>query len=349
MEKNISALGLLDLMICPGFCVKDHKILQVNEAAKRCFLEPGTDVSELLVTGQQEYAAFQEGCLYLTLKAAGEIQSATVTRVEDLDVFILDEAQELQELQVLALAAQALRLPLSNVMLSAEQLSAGEENRECKARLLRGTAQLQRMVCNMSDALRYLRKGRMEIRNITALVEEIFEKSRLLAQEAGISLSYQGPREDIFTLTDGEQLERAIYNLISNSLKFTPRGGTVTACLRRKGKLLQLTVEDSGSGIADGILQNVFTRYLRQPSLEDSRFGLGLGMVLVRAAARTHGGTVLIDRPQKGARISLTLSVKEKEDSVLCSPVLTVDYAGERDHGLLELSENLPADLYLPD
>ena len=94
-------------------------------------------------------------------------------------------------------------------------------------------------------------------------------------------------------------------------------------------------------------MSNVFTRYQRQPGIEDSRFGIGLGMVLIRNAAAAHGGTVLIDQSQgSGTRVTLTIKVQQNPSNTLRSPVLRVDYAGERDHCLLELSEILPAHLY---
>ena len=349
MEKYSQALELIDLMICPGFCVKENRIIRVNDAARRLFLEPGMEVLPLIAAGKEAYASFESGCLYLTLTLAGELRGASVTKAEDLFVFLADEETELRELQVLALAAQSLRMPLTGVMLSADQLGRSletEEEKESAARLSRGTAQLQRLICNMSDALRYLRNARLQVRNITSLLEEIFEKARTLTDHTDISLRYQGLSEAVYTLTEPEQLERAVYNLISNALKFTPKGGTIDVRLTKSGKLLQLTVEDSGSGIGDQILKSVFTRYLRQPSLEDSRFGLGLGLVIVRAAAKNHGGTVLIDRTERGTRISMTIAIRENPQTMVRSPILTVDYAGERDHGLLELSESLPYTLY---
>ena len=351
MEAMESALDMIDLMICPAFCVKENKIIRVNEAAKRLFLEPRMDLLPLLASGKEEYADFHRGCLYLTLTLAGQDQGAAVTRVGDVDIFLADEQTELRELQVLALAAQELRSPLSSVILSADLLGKVQQTREGRdsaARLNRGAARLQRLVCNMSDALRYSAGGHLQLRNITAILSEIFEKARELAASAGVSLSYQGLREDVYTLTDAEQLERAVYNMVSNALKFTPKGGSVEARLQKSGRQLRLTLSDTGSGIADGILQSIFTRYLRQPSLEDSRFGLGLGMVLIRCAARTHGGTVLIDRQNPGTRISLTLAIRENPGNMLRSPMLSVDYAGERDHSLLELSDSLPPELYLP-
>ena len=351
MEPTEDAMKLMDLMICPSFSVKEHKIVHVNPAAQRLFLEEGMEILPLLTSGQQEYENFQSGCLYLTMNIAGENQGVTVTHVGDTEIFLAQEQTELRELQVLSLAAQELRMPLSNVILSADHLGdlqETEDGKDSAARLNRGAAQLQRMVCNMSDALRYLKGGRLQIRNVTALLEELSEKAAVLVQEAGLTLTYQGPKDDIFTLVDSEQLERALYNLISNAMKFTPKGGTIALSMKKSGKLLLLSVEDSGSGIGQSVLTNIFTRYLRQPSLEDSRFGLGLGLVLVRAAARTHGGTVLIDRTSPGTRITKTLTIQDRSETLLKSPMLTVDYAGERDHGLLELSDALPASLYSP-
>ena len=349
MEIEKNDLNLIDYMICPGFLVKDGRICKANEAARRLFLEPGTEVSPMFLTGREELDALAGGCLYLSMNLGGIPQGVTVTRLEDGLLFLADAQQELGELKVLALAAQELRLPLSNVMLTAsrlEQMQQDEKASDYIARLNRGTSQLMRIIGNMSDALRYVQSGRLQVKNITSLMDEVFQKAQLLVSQAGLSLHYTGPKEDIFSLADPEQLERAVYNLISNSLKFTPQGGCIDAQLTKKGKSLRLTIQDSGSGIAEGILQNVFRRYLRQPSLEDSRFGLGLGLTLVRAAAANHGGTVLIDRLEAGTRITLTMAIRSSGETAVRSPVLSVDYAGERDHGLIELSESLPADLY---
>ena len=136
-------------------------------------------------------------------------------------------------------------------------------------------------------------------------------------------------------------------NLLSNAAKFTPRGGHIAASLTRQGRMLRLCIQDSGSGIADSVRGSVFRRYLRQPAIEDSRYGLGLGMVMIRAAASHHGGAVLIDRPpQGGTRVTVTLAIRQNPVSQLRSPLLKVDYAGERDHALIELSDVLPAEYY---
>ena len=252
----------------------------------------------------------------------------------------------------MALAARELREPLTNVMVTASRLfpmSAQEENPELQeqaARLNRGLYQMLRILGNMSDAGQnpVFRQETWDIRTVMA---EVFEKASALVQHTGITLSYTGPQEDILCLADREQLERAVLNILSNAVKFTPSGGIIQANLTRKGNLLSLQIQDSGNGIPDGVLPSLFRRYLRQPGIEDSRFGIGLGMVLIRNAAAAHGGTVLIDQPHGfGTRVTLTLALRQDTTNHLRSPMIRVDYAGERDHCLLELSDSLPAFLY---
>ena len=215
------------------------------------------------------------------------------------------------------------------------------------ARLNRGLFQILRIIGNMSDAERCAAVSHQETVDIPALFAEFFEKAETLVSHTGITLTYEGPDQPIYGLADREQLERAVLNILSNAIKFTPKGGTVTAKLTRSGRMLRLSVTDSGSGIAQSVRSSVFSRYLRQPALEDSRYGIGLGMVLIRTAAAHHGGAVLIDQPEGvGTRITMTMSIRQSKQATLRSNVLRVDYAGERDHGLIELSECLPTELY---
>lgn len=348
MEEQKEALGMLDLMIRPVFCVKEKKIVKVNPAAGKLFLSPGAEIQELLLTGKEEYAAFTEGCLYLTLNISGQPLGASVVRMEDMDVFLLEQDSDQGELRSLALAARELREPLSNIIISAERLGpqANPEANEQIARLNRGLYQMLRIIGNMSDAGRCA-ASRQETKNICSVLQEIFDKAQALVAHTGLTLSYEGLWESIYCLVDTEQLERAVLNTLSNAMKFTPKGGTIHAQLTRQGRMLRLSIQDSGSGIAEEILGSVFTRYLRQPAIEDSRHGIGLGMVLIRTAAANHGGTVLIDQPEGlGTRVTITLAIRQSDGSMLRSNVLHVDYTGERDHALVELAECLPPELY---
>jgi len=355
MEERLDALGMLDLMVRPGFCVKDNVIIKANHAAESMMLKPGRLVTELLHTGKEEYAGFQEGCLYLTLNLDGDHFGASVTPMGEYHVFLLEEEADQAELQAMALAARELREPLAKVMTTADRLFPMEalQNdpaiREQAARLNRGLLQMLRVIGNMSDAGRY-NAGQgafLEMRDVAMLMQEIFDRSRDLISHAGLTLTFRNLNVPVDCLVDSEKLERAVLNILSNAIKFTPKGGTIDCSLTKKGNLLVLQVRDSGSGIPDSIRIQIHNRYQRQPGIEDGRFGIGLGMVLIRSAAALHGGTVLVDQPEgSGTRITMTMAIRSNPSGTLRSNVLRVDYSGERDHGLVELSESLPAFLY---
>ncbi len=347
MEEQKEIFGMLDLMARPVFCVKESKLVKVNSAAGGLFLSPGMDVQSLLLTGKEEYASFSGGCLYLSVNISGQSLGATVVRRAGMDLFLLEQDSDQSELRSLALAARELREPLSNIMISAERLFPKSEENEQTARLNRGLYQMLRIIGNMSDAGRSPDPSRQETRNICALLDEIFEKARSMVAHTGLILTYEGLEDTIYCLADADQLERAVLNILSNAIKFTPKDGAIHAKLTRQGRMLRLSIQDSGSGIAGELLGSVFTRYLRQPAIEDCRQGIGLGMVLIRSAAASHGGTVLIDQPEGlGTRVTMTLAIRQSDSTLLRSNVLRVDYTGERDHALVELADCLPPELY---
>lgn len=355
MNHNETTIGMLDLVVRPGFCVKDSMIVKVNQGAKSMLIGEGTAVADLIAIGREEYMEFRQGCLYLTLDISGEKYGASVTRMDDFDVFLLEQDEDHKELQAMALAARELREPLTNVMTTADRLLpmiAVQDDavaREQAARLNRGLFQILRVISNMSDADRYRMSNplRQETRDIRAVMEEVFGHAGELVAHTGLTLTFTNLPEPVFALADREQLERAVLNIISNAIKFTPKGGTIDARLTQKGKKLYLTVQDSGQGISEEVRSTVHSRYLRQPGIEDSRFGIGLGMVFIRSAAASHGGAVLIDHPDGvGTRITMTMELRQNKPGTFSSHILRVDYAGERDHGLIELSDTLPPELY---
>ena len=349
MEEKKDTLGILDYMVQPGFFVKENVITDLNEAAKACFLSAGMVLQPLLQNGHEEYAAFSGGCLYLTLNLSGRTVGASVTRREEGDLFVIEPDQNDQELRSMALAARELREPLSNILITASNLyplALQQEDpnaRDQASRMNRGLIQMMRILNNMADANRYARISRQEILDIDTELAEIFEKAAATISLAGIQLTYEGLKEPVYSLADQEQLERAVLNILSNAVKFTPKEGSIQAKLVRRGNFLRLSIWDNGEGIDDSIRAHLFHRYLRQLTLEDSRFGIGLGMVLVRSTAANHGGTVLIDQLDgKGTRVTMTLAIRQNKDTLLRSPMARIDYAGGHDHTLLELADCLP-------
>ncbi len=340
---------LLDMLTQPAFRVRQGIIDYVNPAAAGCLIEAGKAIGPLLFTGHEEYRALDSGSLYLQLQLGPLLADACVTRSGQEDIFVLEQAQEDPALHALALAAMALRAPLAGAMSAAEQLLPALESDSALdgARIQKNLHQLLRLVGNMSDSARCAQRpgSCRELRNICAVLDEIFDKAAAAAQEAGVTVRYQGLGRELVCPVDSQLLERAVYNLLSNAMKFS--SGVIDASVSRKGQRLYLTVSDSGEGIPAALRGTLFSRYQRQPGLEDSRYGLGLGMVLIRAAAAAHGGTVLTQTGDTGTQVTMTFSLACHPDQ-LRSPIKAVDYTGERDHALVEFSQFLPAECYLP-
>ena len=347
MEFQTDLPGWLNRYSCPAFFVKENIITACNQSAEALLLSPGLDIRELLLTGAEEYTDFQGGCLYLKLKLSPKGCGASVTREADADLFLLDQEPEDADLRSLALAARELRGPLSNLMIAADTLKSLEEPglQEQLARLNRSLHQMHRLVNNMSDAGRSDLLTQAAVHDWNRLFYDIFEKIQVQLENTRISLTYEGLSEPLYGVANAGQIERAVLNMVSNAMKFMPEGGCIQAALVRKDNMLHLSLRDSGSGIAENILGNVFTRYQRQPGIEDSRYGIGLGMVLIRNAAADHGGTVLIDRPEGGGtRVTMTLAIRQ-DAPVLRTPILSPLLEGAP-QVLTELSEILPWECY---
>lgn len=355
MEQMESNTGMLELMIQPAFAVKDGIIVQVNEGARQYFLEAGMQITDLLLTGDGEYHELNEGCLYLTLSVSGVPCGASVRKINGIDIFTLEQDVDQTELQAMALAAQELRMPLSKVMTVADRLFPVTEEaedpavKEQIAQINRGLFQILRIVSNMSDAYRYDRQteSQMTVTNITNFIEEIFQYSTELLHYGAKELLFENTAQTVFGLADREKLERAIHNIISNAVKFSARDSKIHARLSRRNNMLYLTVQDEGEGSSQQIQANLHSRFRRQPGLEDSRFGIGLGMVMIRAAAAAHGGTVLISQTEKGGtKLTMSIAINQSTEPLVRSYDLRVDYAGERDHTLIELADVLPYSAY---
>ncbi len=343
MEEQRKISGFLNQILQPGFVVKDNRIMQVNQAAGAMLLEPGQAFFPLISLGSEEYTAPWEGQLCLTLTIAEQTFGASVTRMGEFDLVLIDQEEDWPEFRSMALISMEFRSPLMQAINAARQL---ETENPAAAKVNQSLMQMLRMVSNMADISRYAASSQMETRDVDSFLMELFEKAGTLT--AGkTQLTFEGLRQPVFSLIDPEQLERAVWNLLSNCVKFLPQSGAIHARLTRQGRMLRLTIEDSGSGIAEGVRANLFRRYRREPGIEDSRYGLGLGLAIVRTAAANHGGTVLIGSGKNGGtRITMTLAIRQDDSTILHSPLRRPDYTGGFDHGLVELADCLNPEHY---
>jgi CheY-like chemotaxis protein len=115
---------------------------------------------------------------------------------------------------------------------------------------------------------------------------------------------------EINVIGDRDRLQQIVWNLVSNALKFTPKGGRVEVVLKDEGGDAHIEVIDSGIGISAEFLPFVFDRFRQADSSMSRRHsGLGLGMAIVRHLVELHGGTVSVSSPGENQGTTFRLSL----------------------------------------
>jgi len=152
-----------------------------------------------------------------------------------------------------------------------------------------------------------LQKSRM---NLCEVVEDLVEQFQIPAEEAGVRLTAEVPARCLAEV-DRVQIERLINNLLSNALKFTPKGGRVRVALSPSPEYAEIVVEDTGRGIAPEHLPHIFDRFYRVPgsgTAPSPDQGLGLGLSFVAWIVKAHNGTIEVDSaPGQGTRFTIRL------------------------------------------
>ena len=138
---------------------------------------------------------------------------------------------------------------------------------------------------------------------------------RLQADEAGVQLRGLLPPAPLVVDADRRALKQIVLNLVANALKFTPRDGSVTVTAERAGGVFELVVADTGVGIAKADLERLGRPYEQAGDAAQQAQGTGLGLSLVKAFARLHGGEMTIESELgEGAAVTVRLPVLAAED-----------------------------------
>jgi signal transduction histidine kinase/CheY-like chemotaxis protein len=217
----------------------------------------------------------------------------------------------------LAMVSHELRAPLNAItgwtsMLLSGSLDAArirrayetiDRNARSQAQLIDDLLDIGRIT---SGTLR-LNESQIEIGSIA---EMALESLRPTAESRGVTLESNIALDLGETKGDAQRMQQVIWNLLSNSIKFTSRGGWARLVVERDARAITIEVSDNGQGIAPEFLPRVFDRFRQQDnSSTRSRGGLGLGLSIVRHLVELHGGTISAESEGigKGAKFTVTL------------------------------------------
>lgn len=250
------------------------------------------------------------------------------------------------------IAAQA-REALSSLRLAAAQVAPAEAREQDPALDQRAAVldqsyyRLLRLVNNLSLAACMAEDRPLHRKNqdLVALVGEQCERTAGLAELLGLRPRFLCALEHHVCAVDGDVLEQILSQLLSNAMKFTPAGGTISVEIRRLPRRVLISVEDTGCGLSEQQLTMLFDRFLHDTPPDTAPHGLGLGLALCQRLAELHGGTIIaLSEPGKGSRF--TLSLPDEQLSGTVSDV-NFDYSGGFNRTLLGLADALPPEAFL--
>jgi signal transduction histidine kinase len=220
----------------------------------------------------------------------------------------------------LAIVTHDLRDLLGGIVMSASVISKSERqeangsNTVAEAqRIQRYAARMNRLIGDLTD-IASIEAGKLAIapsvRDLANLIAEAEDSFKATAAAKGICLRSR-IAAPLLAAFDHERILQVLGNLISNALRFTPEGGNILISAQREAANVQLSVEDSGSGIPEGALDSIFERFA-QAGPNARKGGLGLGLYISRCIMEAHGGRIWAESQRgAGARIVLTLPAEQ--------------------------------------
>jgi PAS domain S-box-containing protein len=222
--------------------------------------------------------------------------------------------------EFLATLSHELRTPLSAILgwatvLRSTGLGAPEELKqglETIERNARAQAQLIEELLDMSRAING--KLRLDVQSVDLqlIIAEALESVRPAAEAKGLRLIRVLDPKGAPITGDPNRLQQVLWNLFSNAIKFTPKGGQVQVFLRRVNSHVEISVADSGQGIPAEFLPHLFTRFSQADTSTTRHFGgLGLGLALVKSLVELHGGIVSAysEGDGRGAKFVVSLPI----------------------------------------
>jgi len=166
--------------------------------------------------------------------------------------------------------------------------------------------------------------------DVKSLVQQTIDLLKETASEKNIEIEFKASLSILKISCHESLMYRALVNLLSNALKYTPRGGKVEVVLitylnKRGTGVMEISVKDNGIGICEEDLEKIFEPYYRGKNIS-SEEGKGLGLPFVKEVVDLHGGKILVQsEPQKGSTFSILLPVKDNFKAVEM----------ERGHGII--------------
>lgn len=254
-----------------------------------------------------------------------------------------------------------LRTPLTLIAEPVSQLAAAD-NLTPQQQILMKIANknvhiLQRLINQILDFRKY-ENDKMNL-NYTEIdlgktLSEWMDSFTAVARKRHIRLTLDAPSDSkpIMLAVDVEKIERVVFNLISNAFKYTPDNGSITVSYRSDGETVSVKVADTGEGISERDMGNIFDRFYQVDRIHPK--GSGIGLSLSKAFVELHGGGMAVESElKKGSVFTFTLPVRHVAEKATDVVKNITDEQVEAELGVIEteisFDDNKPLVLCIDD
>ncbi|HEX8236987.1 MAG TPA: ATP-binding protein [Abditibacteriaceae bacterium] len=260
--------------------------------------------AELQAINHQLEAANREKDILLRSEQTAREESERANRAKD---------------EFLATLSHELRTPLNSIYGWTQLLRGGKMDDETTGQALetieRSTRAQVQLIDDLLDVSRII-TGKLPLDmqpvDLAPTIEAALSSARPAAMAKNIEINAVLHPDAGLISGDPHRLQQVVWNIISNALKFTPKGGRVDVLLHRVNSQVEIEVTDNGQGIEPEFLPYIFERFRQADSTSTRRFGgLGLGLAIVRHLVELHGGTAqaLSEGIGRGATIRVRFPV----------------------------------------
>lgn len=242
--------------------------------------------------------------------------------------------------QFLALLAHELRNPLAPLRNGLQVMRIADDDKtiaDMRDVMERQLGHMVRLIDDLLDVSR-LNENKLHLQRaqipLAEVIRNSIEGARPAIQGAGHKLSVALPDEQVYVDADLTRLAQVFSNLLTNSAKYTERGGHIWIAAQTREGAVEVSVRDDGLGIPAEAISHIFDMFSQvDRSIERSTGGLGIGLALVKGIVEMHGGTVraFSEGPGRGSTFTVTLPVSRHRPRSIDVPTETrIDPAGTR-------------------
>lgn len=269
------------------------------------------------------YILIAAGIVYLLYKTYCRIRAARrAARQAEIEK-LQEQRVNRMNMSFFANVSHEFRTPLTMIAGPVDSLcdssTIGQQDRQLLLIVKRSVRRMLRLVNQMMD-FNKLENDTLKLRvrrdDVIALLRSFVDIFAVNAREKGITLTTYGIEDSFTAWIDADKLDKIVGNLLSNAMKFTPRGGRVDMRFDADADTMRIIVADTGNGIPADQTEKIFERYyqLNNQQTGSYNWGTGIGLYYARSLARLHHGTLAASNRKEGHGAVFTLILPLADD-----------------------------------